>query len=216
MSNSPIRVFLVDDHPIITDGLAKLINAEIGLAVCGTALDVATAQAGIEQVRPDVTVLDIGLGGENGLSILPGLIESVPEMKVLILSMYDEEVYAERALSAGALGFVMKEEAAEMILKAIRQVASGRVFLSEAMTDRVLHRATGHAELSNAPSPKHLSDRELETLRLVGLGRSSREIAEQLHLSIKTVDNYKDRIKRKLNLQNANELTRFAYYFVSK
>jgi DNA-binding NarL/FixJ family response regulator len=143
-------------------------------------------------------------------------VQSVPDMKVLMLSMYDEQVYAERALKAGAMGFVMKEEAAERILEAIRCVASGKVFLSEAMTDRVLSRAAGHTEVPNAPFPEHLSDRELETLRLIGLGRSSREIAEQLHLSVKTVDNYKDRIKRKLNLRNASELARFAYDFVSK
>lgn len=129
--------------------------------------------------------------------------------------MYDEHVYAERALKAGALGFIMKEEAAERILDAIRQVSQGKVFLSAAMTSRILQRTTKHAGESPVGSPEQLSDRELETLRLIGLGHSSREIAAQLHLSIKTVDNYKERIKRKLNLRNANELARYAYDFAA-
>jgi DNA-binding NarL/FixJ family response regulator len=214
VGQTQLRVLLVDDHPIVTAGLSRLISAEDDMTICGTAADAAEAREAIAQHQPDVTVLDLALGCESGIGLLPELLRLAPEMKVLVLSMYDEHVYAERALKAGALGYIMKEEAAERVLEAIRLVAQGKVFLSEAITNRMLHRAAGRKDdESILHSLEHLSDRELETLRLIGLGRSSREIAEQLHLSVKTVDNYKDRIKRKLNLRNANELARYAYDF---
>ena len=211
----PLRVFLVDDHRIVTDGLTRLIEAEPDLSVCGTASDAATARAGIAESRPDIVVLDLALGRDSGLELIPEFLRGVPGLKVLVLSMYDEQVYAERVLKAGALGFIMKEEAAERILEAIRTISQGKVFLSVSMTSRVLQRATGHVGELQVGAAAQLSDRELETLRLVGLGRSSREIAQQLHLSTKTVDNYKERIKRKLNLRNANELARYAFDFAA-
>jgi DNA-binding NarL/FixJ family response regulator len=213
--NQPLQVFLVDDHRIVTDGLSRLIDAESDLNVCGTASNTTAAREGIDQHQPDIVVLDLALGRESGLELLPELLHLAPRIKVLMLSMYDEQVYAERALKAGALGFIMKEEAAERILDAIRQVSKGKVFLSPSMTSRILQRSTKQTSDSPVGSPERLSDRELETFRLIGLGRSSREIAEQLHLSIKTVDNYKERIKRKLNLRNANELARYACDFAA-
>lgn len=215
VDSQQLNIFLVDDHRIVTDGLTRLIEVEPDLRVCGTASDMAAARIGIAASRPDIVVLDLALGRESGLELIPDLLRGVPDLKILVLSMYDEHVYAERVLKAGALGFIMKEEAAERILEAIRQVSQGKVFLSESMTSRVVQRAAGHVREPQVGTAEQLSDRELETLRLIGLGRSSREIAAQLHLSIKTVDNYKERIKRKLKLRNANELARYAFDFAA-
>lgn len=214
-TKSMLRIFLMDDHPIVTDGLARLIDNEAGLKVCGTAMDVETAREAIIKEKPDVAVLDLAMGKDSGLELAADLRHVAPDVKLLLLSMYDEQVYAERALQVGALGYIMKEEAADRIIDAIRRVADGKVVLSERMTDILLHRAAQNGGRPQAPSIKLLSDRELETLRLTGMGRTSREIAEQLHLSIKTVDNYKERIKRKLELRNAQELARYAFEFES-
>lgn len=205
----------MDDHPVVTDGLARLIDNEKDLAVCGTAMDVATARKEIVRHNPDVAVLDLAMGKDNGLELASELRRVSPDVKLLMLSMYDEQVYAERALQVGAHGYLMKEEAAERIIDAIRRVAEGKVVLSERMTDFLIQRAANHGGQPPTRSIEHLSDRELETFRLIGMGRTSREIAEQLHLSIKTVDNYKERIKHKLDLRNGQELARYAFEFSS-
>lgn len=215
MNSRSIRVFLVDDHPVISQGLARLLDEERDLAVCGSATDFATARAGIERENPDVVVVDLALGRESGLDLVAELKESRPAVRTLVLSMYDEHLYAERAIQAGALGYIMKEEAAERIIEAVRRVAEGRIYLSTEMTEIMLQRAARPGGVPGRRSLDQLSNRELETLRLTGSGLSSRQIAEQLHLSVKTVENYKERIKRKLDLHSAQELARYAFEFAS-
>jgi DNA-binding NarL/FixJ family response regulator len=215
MNSRSIRVFLVDDHPVISQGLARLLDEEPDLAVCGSATDFATARAGIERENPDVVVVDLALGRESGLDLVAELKESRPAVRTLVLSMYDEHLYAERAIQAGALGYIMKEEAAERIIEAVRRVAEGRIYLSTEMTEIMLQRAARPGGVPGRRSLDQLSNRELETLRLTGSGLSSRQIAEQLHLSVKTVENYKERIKRKLDLHSAQELARYAFEFAS-
>lgn len=208
-----VRVYLVDDHPVVSEGLARLIDREKDLEVCGTGADVVQALDEIQELKPDVAVIDLGLGTESGLALIARLKTACPSVRTFVLSMHEERIYAERALQAGALGYIMKEEASGRVLDAIRIVANGKIYLSSAMTEMMVARATHGPSNSGPRSVSLLSDRELETLRLTGLGQTTSEIAEQLHLSIKTVENYKERIKNKLGLRNAQELARYAFDF---
>ena len=212
---SPLRVFVVDDHPIVREGLARLLECENDIEVCGTAANLDGAVSGIHTQQPDVAVVDLALGTESGLVLVERLKATAPNIRTLVLSMHDERVYAERALQAGALGYIMKEVASDKIAAAIRRVAQGKVYLSNAMTESMVNRAVHGKETTGINGIAQLSDRELETLRLTGLGQTSSQIASQLHLSVKTVENYKERIKKKLGLRNAQELARYAFEFAA-
>lgn len=208
------RVCLVDDHPVVRHGLAQLINQEADLHVCGEAEDLTAALDLIQKSRPDLILVDITLKGRSGLELIKTLNGLTPPRPVLVVSMHDETLYAERALRAGAKGYIMKEEAPEKVLMAMRRVLAGHVYLSDQMSARVLQQASGASHRPAASPLERLSDRELEVFRLLGRGRGTREIAEALHLSVKTVETYRAHIMEKLQLRHATELIQHAVQFV--
>jgi len=204
------RVLLVDDHPIVRQGLALLIDREPDLCVCGEAEGSHTAFHAITTLRPDIVVLDISLSGPDGLDVLKELRLTNSSLPVLILSMHDESIYAERAMRAGANGYIMKQEATEKVLVAIRRILQGDVYLSDRLTSAMLqHYVRGSSTAKRSPLV-NLSDRELEVFRLIGEGHATRQIADQLHLSVKTIESYQAHIKEKLALRNARELVQHA------
>jgi DNA-binding NarL/FixJ family response regulator len=204
------RVFIVDDHPIVRQGLALLINREPDLSVCGDAEEAGTALQRIESLRPDIVLVDISLSGPDGLDLLKSVRAYDSHLPVLILSMLDETLYAERALRAGANGYIMKQEATERVLVAIRRILGGDIYVSDRMSSLMMHQFVGGG-LAQSESPvAGLTDRELEVFRLIGEGRGTRQIAEELHISIKTVESYQAHIKEKLSLRNARELVQCA------
>jgi DNA-binding NarL/FixJ family response regulator len=208
-------VLLVDDHPILRKGLAQMINMEQDLAVCGEAEEAGKAFELVGTLHPDVAVVDISLKTGNGIELVKNIKARYPELPVLVLSMHDESLYAERALRAGSLGYIMKEEATEQVLVAIRRVLKGEIFLSEKMKSRMLQQLTTGGRNKVVVSPiENLTDRELEVFRLIGEGRSTRQIAGELHLSVRTVEAYREYIKSKLNLRNATELVQHAFHWV--
>jgi DNA-binding NarL/FixJ family response regulator len=209
-------VLLVDDHPIVRQGLALLIDREPDLAVCGEAEGAHTAYHAIATLRPDLVVLDISLSGPDGLDVLKEIRISTGSLPVLILSMHDESIYAERAMRAGANGYIMKQEATEKVLVAIRRILGGGVYLSERLTSTMLQQFVRGASPAKTAAPVmtsplvNLTDRELEVFRLIGSGHSTRQIADELHLSVKTIESYQAHIKEKLALRNARELVQHA------
>jgi len=211
--NQPVtkrRILVVDDHPIVRQGLALLINREPDLVVCGEAEEAQGALHVLSSSRPDVLIVDISLNGPDGLDLLKTIRTTHPTLPVLILSMHDESIYAERALRAGANGYIMKQEATEKVLVAVRRILSGEIYVSDRIANKMLkHYITGAGTLRNS-SIADLSDRELEVFRLIGEGHGTRQIAEELHLSIKTVESYQAHIKEKLSLRSARELMQHA------
>ena len=207
MSDSPIRVLIVDDHPIVRYGFARLLAAEPGIVVCGDAADAHTALA-LLTTEPHVAIVDIALGASNGIDLTRELKARAPGLAVLAISMHDEALYAERALRAGASGYLMKHEATDHIVRAIRCVAAGELFVSAEVSTRFVRRVAGTDKASSPLAT--LSDRELHVLQLLGRGLGTREIAEQLHISIKTVESYRARLKEKMNLRSGSELVRYA------
>ncbi len=208
------KVLLVDDHPVLRRGLGQLINQEPDMAVCGEAEDAPHAFDAVAQLTPDVVVVDVSLKGSNGIELIKNLKARYPDLPILVLSMHDESLYAERALRAGGLGYIMKDEAFEQVLTAIRQVLKGEIFLSDKMKGRMLQQvAFGRTKAVSSPI-ETLTDRELEVFRLIGQGHGTRQIAEELHLSVRTVEAYREYIKEKLNLKNATELVQHAFHWV--
>src|ERR1700752_185055 len=204
------RVFVVDDHPIVRQGLALLINREDDLAVCGEAEDAHVAIQSLAAAKPDILIVDISLNGPDGLDLLKDVCMRYPELPVLILSMHDESIYAERALRAGAQGYIMKQEATEKVLVALRRILNREIYVSERIANRMLHRYIGNPNAAKPSSSADLTDRELEVFRLIGEGHSTRQIAEDLHISVKTVESYQAHIKEKLSLRSARELVQHA------
>lgn len=205
------RVLVVDDHPIIREGLAQMINREPDLAVCGDAADMQMALQLAETLKPDILIVDVSLDGPDGLDLLKHIRAHDPSLPVLILSMHDESIYAERALRAGANGYIMKQEATEKVLDALRRILNHEVYVSPRIANKMLQQFIG----ATGSDRKHssvddLSDRELEVLRLIGAGHATREIAEELHLSVKTVETYQAHLKEKLTLRNSRELVQYA------
>jgi DNA-binding NarL/FixJ family response regulator len=208
---SEARVFLVDDHPIVRQGLALFIGREADLVVCGEADGGFGVLQRIAELRPDIVILDISLNGPDGLDLLKTIRMRDPGLPVLVLSMHDELTYAERALRAGANGYIMKQEATEKVLIAIRRILRGEMYLSDRLTNRMLQQFVRGSVAPNMESPlSNLSDRELEVFRLIGEGHATRQIADELHISIKTVESYQAHIKEKLALRNARELVQHA------
>lgn len=204
------KIFVVDDHPIVRQGLTLLINRESDLMVCGEAEDAQTALQRVTATKPDVLVVDISLNGPDGLDLLKDVRARYPELPVLILSMHDESIYAERALRAGAQGYIMKQEATEKVLVALRRILAHEIYVSEQIANRMLQRYIGNPSTGKPSSIADLTDRELEVFRLIGQGHSTRRIAEELHISIKTVESYQAHIKEKLALRSARELVQHA------
>jgi DNA-binding NarL/FixJ family response regulator len=203
-------VLLIDDHPIVRQGLALLISREPDLTVCGEAEGARSGLQAVANLHPDIVVLDLSLSGPDGLDVLKEIRMKSGDLPVLILSMHDENIYAERALRAGANGYIMKQEATEKVLVAIRRIVHGDVYLSERLTSAMLNQFV-HGTASAMRSPiVNLTDRELEVFRLIGEGHSTRRIAEELHLSVKTIESHQAHIKEKLALRNARELVQHA------
>lgn len=211
VANSAKRtVLVIDDHPLLRQGIAMLINQQSDMQVCGEAEEAHAAMECIEQKKPDIVVLDISLKGPDGLDLLKNIRSTDPDLPVLILSMHDEAIYAERALRARANGYIMKQEATEKVLVAIRRILGGEIYLSENMSRKMLHQYIDGAPPGLQSRIATLSDRELEVFSRIGDGRATREIAEELHLSIKTVETYQAHIKEKLGLRTGRELIQHA------
>ncbi len=203
------RILVVDDHPIVREGMALLINPQPDLEVCGVAEEARTALQAIEDSEPNLVILDVSLNGPDGLELVKMVRARRPGLPVLILSMHDEQNYAERALRAGANGYIMKQEATDKVLTAIRRILDGQIYVSEAIASRILRQLSVGESPGESPIAK-LSDRELEVFRLIGEGRGTRQIAEDLNLSIKTVETYEAHLKDKLSLGNGRELMHYA------
>jgi DNA-binding NarL/FixJ family response regulator len=207
---SKSRVFIVDDHPLVREGLTNLINAQDDVMVCGEARDSAGAIDGIAKERPEVAVIDISLANESGLELIKNLVRQFPQVALIVLSMHDEALYAERALRAGARGYVMKHETSKSVLASIRQVLGGGLYVSERIANRIALRLTSSRRPVASSPVERLSDRELEIFRLLGQGRSPSEIARDLNLSLKTVQAYCARAKEKFGITSLTELLRAA------
>jgi DNA-binding NarL/FixJ family response regulator len=203
------RILIVDDHPVLRFGIRQMISAEPDLEVCGEADSASDARRQVAGARPDLVIVDLSLAEGTGLDLIRSLQDSAPDLPVLVLSMHDETLFAERVLRAGARGYIMKREAITGLVTAIRQVLSGRIYLSEAMAQSVLERLGREGTVADNPLAS-LTTRELEVFDMVGRGLSTAVIAEQLRVSLKTIETYRSNIKTKLNLKDANDLLRFA------
>jgi len=203
-------VFLVDDHPLVREWLTNLIHEQADLAVCGEAESGPQALQAIMRLKPDIAIVDISLKDSSGIELIKDLKQSAPNLAVLVLSMHEESHYAERALRAGAKGYIMKRETTRKVIAAIRQVLEGKLWVSEAIAAGMAAQFIQGKTLINQSPAELLSDRELEVFEWLGQGRGTRQIADLLHVSVKTVQAYCARIKDKLNLNSATELLREA------
>lgn len=209
------RVLIVDDHPIVRQGLRRLIDQEEDLSVCGEAETVRDARTAIKELNPDAIIVDISLKQGDGIELVRDARAHYPTLPILVLSMHDETIYAERMLSAGANGYIMKQAASEQFLVAVRRVLEGGIYVSEAVGNSMIQKfASGGSYISSNPIDR-LSNRELQILHLIGKGSSTRETAEALNLSIKTVESHRQRIKRKLNLTTGAQLVQYAVNWFS-
>lgn len=207
--HATVRILIVDDHPMVREGLATRIALHSDLEVCGEAATEGEALALVKQTNPDLILVDISLKGGHGIELIKQVKSSHPSIKMLVVSGYQESLYAERSLRAGALGYLNKQESNEKVIEAIRTVLRGERFVGPQITRRLMNQALGGADLTKTPI-EQLTDRELEIFRLIGEGLSSGVIAEQLFLSVHTIDSHRENIKRKLGLMNATELSRSA------
>ena len=211
VSGNERQIMLVDDHPVMREGLAQMLNHEPDMTVCGQFENAARAFAALAAQLPDLVIVDLSLKGSSGLELVKDIKASYPKLKVLVLSMYDESLYAERVLRAGGAGYIMKEEATEQVLGAIRKVLNGDVYLSGRISSRLMHQLVGGKPPPDGSIMGLLSDRELEVFDLIGQGKGTRQIAEQLHLSVKTVESHRAHIKEKLHIDTAVELAHRAF-----
>lgn len=208
------RILLVDDHPVVRDGLAQLINRSGDLVVCGEAGEPMGAVRALEEMEPDLVIVDISLNGADGLDLIKQIRARWPALPILVLSMHNEELFAERVLRAGARGYIMKQEATRSVLTAIRKVLAGEVHLSGELQAHLLRRFVGGDGGRGRLPIDTLSDRELAVLELIGRGQGTRAVAGELKLSIKTVESYRDHIKKKLNLRTSTQLIQYAVHWV--
>ena len=215
-ANGTRRVLIVDDHPIVLAGLTQVINRKNDLEVCGEASDARAAMAAIKEHQPHLVMVDLGLTDIGGLELIKQIKSAHESLPVLVLSMQDEHLYAERALRAGASGYVMKQAGSATVIKAIRTVLRGDIYVSEKMASRVLGRMMGNrgSAVENASPVEALSDRELEVFEWLGRGLGTRQIAEKLCLSVKTIESHREQIKKKLRLTSAAELSQHATRWV--
>jgi DNA-binding NarL/FixJ family response regulator len=208
-------VLIVDDHPVVRQGLAQLINQEKDLEVRGYAEDAHQAMQTIKDIRPDMVIVDISLKDTSGMDLIKDMKIQYPNLPILILSMHDESLYAERALRAGAKGYIMKHEATERVITAIRRVLAGEIYVSDTMAAKMVSKLASGVAPQSASPVECLSDRELEVFRLIGEGHKTRNVADKLHLSVKTIETYRAHIKEKLGFKDGNELFRFAVEWVN-
>jgi DNA-binding NarL/FixJ family response regulator len=206
---------IVDDHPAVREALASRIGRQPDLEVCGEAADTTEALRLVADTQPDMAVVDISLKTGNGIDLIKRITDRNDRVRMLVWSMHSESLYAERALRAGALGYINKDQATDKIVEAIRRVLDGKVYLSDAMAEKLLHRTVGGGRKGATRSTLDaLADRELEVFRLIGQGVKTAEIAQRLHLSVKTVETYRDRIRQKLDLSDGTELAHYATQWV--
>ena len=214
-SENETRILIVDDHPIVRQGLSELINHESDLVVCGQAEDSHEAIKAVRELNPDMAIIDISLKETSGLELIKDIHAQYPNLPVLALSMHDENLYAERSLRAGAMGYIMKQEATENVIEAVRKILGGEIYVSERMAGKMLRKlVTGQIETGSSQVDS-LSDRELEVFSLIGRGHGTRQISERLHVSVKTIETYRAHIKDKLNLADAAELLQYAIQWVN-
>ncbi|MGE3536827.1 MAG: response regulator [Candidatus Tectimicrobiota bacterium] len=210
------RVFIVDDHPIVRQGLAQMINQEADLVVCGEAEEASHALEAIAALRPDLVLVDLSLKGGSGLELIKSLKTRHSSLVILVVSMHDESLYVERVLRAGARGYIMKQEATDIMLNAIRRVLRGEIYVSDKMMTRILGKLVLDTPDTASSPLERLSNRELEVFRLIGEGQSTRHIAAALHVSIKTVESHRAHIKEKLQLHDTVDLVRHAVQWVDR
>ncbi len=210
------NVLIVDDHPIFCLGMTELINTESDLFVCGSVETIKEAKEAITNLSPDLAIIDISLKDGSGINLVEDIKKNHPKLPSLVVSMYDESLYAERAFLAGARGYIMKQEAITSVVSAIRYVLSGSIYASDQVKEKVFKRLTSHIELEEQSPLDILTNRELEVFRLIGKGLSSKEISNQLHLSIKTIGTYRENIKEKLNIKHFTELVKVAVHWSEK
>jgi DNA-binding NarL/FixJ family response regulator len=215
MKDNPTRILLVEDHPIFIVGLKELINQETDLEVCGEAADITEAWRQFQALGPDMVIVDISLKGRNGIELVRDINKENASLPVLVLSMHEESLYAERALAAGARGYIMKQETSSSIVQAIRCVLGGEIYASPNLMRTILGRIANQPNPNISPMEK-LTDRELEVLEAIGEGLTTRQIAAKLTLSSKTIGTYRERIKEKLGLQNAFELIHQAVRWIEQ
>jgi DNA-binding NarL/FixJ family response regulator len=205
------RLLIVDDHPAVREALALRIGRQRDLEVCGEAADTAEALRLIAKTMPDAAIIDISLKTGNGMDLIKRIKDRNDHVRILVWSMHSESLYAERVLRAGALGYINKDQATEQIVEAVRRVLAGKVWLSEPMAERMLQRSVGSRRTQSNRSPVDtLADRELEVFQLIGEGLKTAKIAERLHLSVKTIETYRDRIRQKLDLEDGTKLSHYA------
>ena len=212
--HSPARILVVDDHPIIREGLSALLVAQPDMVVCGEASNISGALKIVTDVGPDVAVVDIALNGENGLDLVRRMKVITPQLRVLVVSMYDDELYAERALDAGAMGYLNKQVASRNIVEAIRRLLGGKQYLSEETAARIAASKNEHLPDGARRGLSALTNREMEVFKQIGNGMTTAEIAGALYLSVKTVESHRQKIKMKLDLNTSAELSREAVRFV--
>src|SRR2546423_5747138 len=212
-TNPKTRILVVDDHPVMREGLIRLIGSQRDLICCGEAGTAAEAQTAVSAQKPDLVILDLRLKGGDGLELIKSLKSQFPELRILILSQYEAPLFAERALRAGALGYVVKEQAAQEIVSAIRTVLAGQVYLPGGLAGLLLRTFVGTASKVSRAGVEHLTDRELHVFQLLGAGLSTREIAAELNLSFKTIEAHRENIKHKLGLQGSSALIHYAIHW---
>jgi len=201
---------IVDDHPMMREGLAQLLDHESDLQACGQADSAGQALNAVNAAAPDLVLLDISLPDRNGLELIKDLHTLHPHLPILVVSMHDEAIYAERVLRAGGRGYIMKQEGGRKLMQAVRQVLSGQVYVSEKMSARILEMFSGRRAESEQSPVERLSDREFEVFQLVGQGEGTRQIAQRLRLSVKTVEVHRANIRKKLELASGTEVVRYA------
>ncbi len=211
------KVLVVDDHPIVREGLSYLIDEEEDITVCGSAEDIPQAIKAIKNLKPDVVMVDISLENSSGLELIKDIKVQFPGLPILALSVHTESFYAERAIRAGAKGYITKQEATKKVITAIRTVLEGGLYLSQKMNDKLLYSLLGESKADAGISPiDRLTDREFEVFSLLGHGKGTRQIAEQLYISVKSVETYRLRIKEKLNIETSSELLQHAFQWVNE
>jgi len=208
------KVLIIDDHPIVRDGLKQCLDQEDDLVVCGMLEDERSALQTIGETRPDLVIVDLALKDSSGINVLKEIKATFPDLYCLVLSMHDETIYAERSLQAGARGYAMKQESADILLQAIRKVLQGDIYLSGQMSDVVINRMAGNGKGKTGIDA--LSNRELEVFELIGNGVATRKISEKLNISVKTVETHRARIKDKLGIQNSTELVHYAVNWIKQ
>jgi len=208
------QIFIVEDHPIFSMGMSELINQEDDLEVCGSADNIASALKAIERLSPDLVIVDLSLKGEQGIDLIEALEKDVKEIPMLVLSMHDEAIHAERCILAGAKGYIMKQEASDSVIEALRHILAGNIYVSSKIMNKMVGKLTGKPGTAAISATNRLTNRELEVLTLIGKGLAAAEIAQKLHVSPKTIGTYRERLKEKLELKHGAELVRYAVLWV--